>query len=52
MIVDYINSKIYKVESLTGDVNDVYIGSTSEPTLAKRMAYHRYAYLAWREGKL
>ena len=36
---DYQNSKIYKIESHQG--NKVYIGSTTEKTLARRMACHR-----------
>ena len=52
MIVDYNNSKIYKIECLSGNEEDIYIGSTSEPILSKRMACHRIAYRNWKEGKL
>lgn len=40
-MVNYQNGKIYKI---VNDVNnDYYIGSTTEPTLARRMVYHRCA---------
>ena len=46
---DYQNSKIYKIESHQG--NKVYIGSTTEKTLARRMACHRSHYKGWKDGK-
>lgn len=44
---DYSKGKIYKITS--GDLT--YIGSTCEPTLAKRLANHVKTYKAWKEGK-
>ena len=38
---NYANSKIYKIESLIGDI--VYYGSTTQQ-LSKRMAEHRYLF--------
>jgi len=44
---DYQKGKIYKIVS--GDL--VYIGSTCEPTLAKRLATHVADYKRWKAGK-
>jgi hypothetical protein len=44
---NYANSKIYKITS--GD--KTYIGSTTAPTLAKRLAQHVGNYKGWKEGK-
>lgn len=44
---DYANGKIYKITS--GD--KTYIGSTCEPTLAKRLAKHVGHYKHWKQGK-
>jgi hypothetical protein len=52
MPVDYRLAKIYKIESLNPeDESDIYIGSTCEPTLARRMAGHRRKYECWKNGK-
>jgi hypothetical protein len=44
---DYQNGKIYKITS--GDLT--YIGSTCEPTLARRLAGHVGKYKHWKDGK-
>lgn len=44
---NYQNGKIYKITS--GDL--VYIGSTCEPTVARRLATHLKDYKRWKEGK-
>jgi hypothetical protein len=44
---DYSKSKIYKITS--GDLT--YIGSTCEPTLARRLADHVSKYKRWKDGK-
>ena len=52
MPVDYTLAKVYKIEPLNpNDKIDVYIGSTCEPTLARRMASHRRDYSNWKNGK-
>ena len=43
---DYASGKIYKITS--GDLT--YIGSTCEPTLAKRLAKHVGDYKQWKNG--
>ena len=44
---DYSQGKIYKIEcNVTGLV---YIGSTCEPTLARRLAKHRGNYIRWKK---
>jgi len=43
---DYARGKIYKITS--GDLT--YIGSTCEPTLAKRLANHVAGYKRWKDG--
>lgn len=44
---DYARGKIYKITS--GEL--IYIGSTCEPTLAKRLAQHMTNYKRWKDGK-
>jgi hypothetical protein len=52
MPVDYRLAKIYKIESLNpDDESDIYIGSTCEPTLARRLAKHVSDYIRWKNGK-
>ena len=46
---DYQLGKIYKIES--SQCEKIYIGSTCVPTLAKRMAKHRYNYRFYLNGK-
>jgi len=43
---DYQQGKIYKITA--GDL--VYIGSTTEPTLARRLANHIKNYKQWKKG--
>jgi hypothetical protein len=46
---NYNLGKIYKIEcSITGEI---YIGSTCEPTLARRLAKHMDSYKSWKGGK-
>ena len=48
-MVNYNNGKIYKIVcNITGEI---YIGSTCEPTLARRLAKHRDDYNRWKRGK-
>jgi hypothetical protein len=42
-MVNYQNGKIYKIVS--GDL--IYIGSTCEPTLARRLAKHKINYKSY-----
>ena len=52
MPVDYTLAKLYKIEPLNPDDEaDIYIGSTCEPTLARRMTGHRRDYSRWKNGK-
>jgi hypothetical protein len=44
---NYQNGKIYKITS--GDLT--YIGSTCEPTLARRLTKHISGYKSWENGK-
>jgi len=45
---DYQKGKIYKIVDLTTD--ECYIGSTCEPTLARRLAGHRNDYKTYLKG--
>ena len=47
-MVNYQNSKIYKIESLLGD--KIYIGSTTKQYLSQRMAGHKNDYDNWKNG--
>ena len=48
--MDYKNGKIYRIDCLS--TGEVYIGSTCQPTLAKRLAHHKYHYNQWKkDGK-
>jgi len=47
--MNYQNGKIYRIDCLT--TNEVYIGSTCQPTVAKRLATHIYNYKYWKNGK-
>ena len=44
----YQRGKIYKIQS--NQTNKFYIGSTCEPTLAKRLAGHVGDYKRWKQG--
>ena len=46
---DYQKGKIYKIVS--NITNDVYIGSTCEPTLARKLAEHYKSYRNYQKGK-
>lgn len=50
-MVNYQDGKIYKIVSKTDPDSLVYIGSTAEPTLARRMVKHRDSYKRWKVGK-
>jgi|LakMenEpi03Aug12_release.lakeMendotaPanAssembly.Ray.scaffolds.fasta_scaffold152489_3 hypothetical protein len=47
--MNYQNGKIYRIDCLT--TNEVYIGSTCQPTLAKRLAQHITHLKCWKNGK-
>ena len=49
MPVDYSKGKIYKIVS--DQTDQIYIGSTAEPTLAKRLAGHRRNFQYYQQGK-
>ena len=44
---NYNNGKIYKIECLNGETNDIYIGSTTKEFLSQRMTKHREGYKTW-----
>ena len=46
---NYQLGKIYKIIDYTND--NIYIGSTTEPTLAKRLSKHRDNLKRWKNGK-
>ena len=48
-MVNYVNGKIYKIESTLGD--KIYIGSTTKAQLSMRMSKHRSQYNSWKAGK-
>ena len=48
MPTNYSSGKIYKIVDLTND--NIYIGSTCEPTLARRLAKHVSDYKCWKNG--
>lgn len=50
-MVNYGNSKIYKIEAINGDTGDVYIGSTTKKYLSQRMDKHRSEYIRRGKGK-
>jgi hypothetical protein len=50
-MVNYSNGKIYKIESINGEDDDIYIGSTTKEYLSQRMNTHRQDYKRWKEGK-
>jgi hypothetical protein len=50
-MVKYNNSKIYKIEALNGEPEDIYIGSTTKNRLSERMSKHRSDYKRWKDGK-
>ena len=44
---DYSKGKIYKIECYTTGL--IYIGSTCEPTIAKRLAKHNSNFTRWKK---
>ena len=48
-MVNYSNSKIYKIWSLNGD--KIYVGETTKQYLSQRMDKHRDDYKQWLKGK-
>ena len=48
-MVNYANSKVYKIWSTQGD--KIYIGSTTKPYLCQRMDKHRSDYKRFKDGK-
>jgi hypothetical protein len=44
--MNYQNGKIYRLDCLT--TNEVYIGSTCQPTVAKRLTQHVSAFKRWK----
>ena len=46
---NYQDAKIYKIVNYEND--DVYIGSTTEPTLARRLSGHVRDYKSYLDGK-
>ena len=49
-MVNYNNGKIYKIECLAGNADDIYIGSTTKDYLSKRMVQHRRTYKSFKDG--
>jgi hypothetical protein len=47
-MVNYQNTKIYKIESHLGD--KIYIGSTTKEYLSQRMVTHKSGYRRWKNG--
>jgi hypothetical protein len=48
-MVNYTNSKVYKIWSTQGD--EIYIGSTTKQYLSQRMDKHRSDYKCWKDNK-
>ena len=48
-MVNYTNSKVYKIWSTQGD--KIYVGSTTKQYLSQRMDAHRTEYKRWKDGK-
>ena len=46
-MVNYSNSKIYKIQRVGGD-SEIYIGSTTKDYLSQRMDKHRSNYRCWK----
>ena len=49
---NYSNGKIYKIECLNGDADDIYVGSTTKEFLSQRMTKHRGGYKRWLNKQL
>lgn len=49
---DYLNGKIYQMEPICDhEEGDVYIGSTCQEFISRRLAEHIYSYKKWKNGK-
>ena len=48
-MVNYTNSKVYKIWSTQGDM--IYVGSTTKQYLSQRMDKHRTDYKCWKDNK-
>jgi len=48
-MIDYLKTKIYKIESHLGD--KVYIGSTTNEYLSQRFQNHKSSYKRWKQEK-
>jgi hypothetical protein len=51
-MVNYSNGKIYKIEPISGEDGDIYIGSTTKKLLSQRMTKHRSDYKEWKNGTI
>ena len=49
-MVNYTNSKVYKIWSTQGD--KIYVGSTTKQYLSQRMDAHRSQYKRWKDSKI
>ena len=49
---NYSNGKIYKIECLNGEADDIYVGSTTKEYLSQRMTKHREGYKIWSDRKV
>ena len=47
---DYSKGKIYKIEAINGEPDDIYIGSTTKEFLSQRMAKHSSGFKKWLEN--
>ena len=50
-MVNYQNSKIYRIIVNIEAVYEIYVGSTTEENLCDRMKIHRSNYRRWKDGK-
>lgn len=48
MATKYQHGKVYKIVS--NNTDQIYVGSTTQPTLARRLATHKEAYVKWKAG--
>jgi adenylate kinase family enzyme len=51
-MTNYQNGKVYMIEALNGEEEDIYVGSTAKQYLSQRMEKHRTSYKLWKEGKV
>jgi len=45
---NYMESKIYKIEC--NITKQCYVGSTTEPTLERRLSNHVHLFMKWKKG--